>query len=576
MTNALNESNSNAGRTANIGVLGSLLFAIGAVPMAIEPYFPAFIRRNFGLRVFLLAVSCIVIAPVIAVAAFESALFVGLFIAAATAGTGFLGYCEMYRALREINGRVKRVDDGQFDISFGADRMDEIGETYAALEETAQSLGETIERAESERKAAETERERAEKLHSHLEAQATRFSETMRAAADGDLTQRLPTDGENEAMAEIATAFNGMMNDIEATVDEIRAFALEVAEASDDAESRATEIEDASAEVSVSIRDITADAEDQREMLEQVSGETNNLSATIEEAASSAQTVAETAAETADTAETGEATARNAIDSTREVQAVIDETVDNVVALDDRMAEIDETIGLISDIAEQTNMLALNANIEAARADSNGGGDGFAVVAEEVKHQRLVEDAFAPEEVKQLAAETAESAEKIEQVIEEVQTQTTQTATKVRTAQEHVADSVEAVERAVEALEQVSENSRQTDSGIREISEATDDQAASTEETVSMVEEVADISQTTADEAGTVSTAAQQQASAVSKMGETVDSLASVADQLRSVLAEFETEEDDVSASSMRAESGPTAVARDGGRPTEAPTDTDP
>lgn len=561
MTNALNESNSNAGRTANIGVLGSLLFAIGAVPMAIEPYFPAFIRRNFGLRVFLLAVSCIVIAPVIAVAAFESALFVGLFIAAATAGTGFLGYCEMYRALREINGRVKRVDDGQFDISFGADRMDEIGETYAALEETAQSLGETIERAESERKAAETERERAEKLHSHLEAQATRFSETMRAAADGDLTQRLPTDGENEAMAEIATAFNGMMNDIEATVDEIRAFALEVAEASDDAESRATEIEDASAEVSVSIRDITADAEDQREMLEQVSGEMNNLSATIEEAASSAQTVAETAAETADTAETGEATERNAIDSTREVQAVIDETVDNVVALDDRMAEIDETIGLISDIAEQTNMLALNANIEAARADSNGGGDGFAVVAEEVK---------------QLAAETAESAEKIEQVIEEVQTQTTQTATKVRTAQEHVADSVEAVERAVEAFEQVSENSRQTDSGIREISEATDDQAASTEETVSMVEEVADISQTTADEAGTVSTAAQQQASAVSKMGETVDSLASVADQLRSVLAEFETEEDDVSASSMRAESGPTAVARDGGRPTEAPTDTDP
>jgi methyl-accepting chemotaxis protein len=555
------DSGGGIGRTTDIGIFGRLLVAVGAVPMAIEPYIPGVVRRNFGLRVFLLAFVSIVVAPGIAVVAFDDVLVAALFISGVVTATGFLGYCEMYRALREINGRVKRVDDGQFDISFGADRMDEIGETYAALEETAQSLGETIERAESERKAAETERERAEKLHSHLEAQATRFSETMRAAADGDLTQRLPTDGENEAMAEIATAFNGMMNDIEATVDEIRAFALEVAEASDDAESRATEIEDASAEVSVSIRDITADAEDQREMLEQVSGEMNNLSATIEEAASSAQTVAETAAETADTAETGEATARNAIDSTREVQAVIDETVDNVVALDDRMAEIDETIGLISDIAEQTNMLALNANIEAARADSNGGGDGFAVVAEEVK---------------QLAAETAESAEKIEQVIEEVQTQTTQTATKVRTAQEHVADSVEAVERAVEAFEQVSENSRQTDSGIREISEATDDQAASTEETVSMVEEVADISQTTADEAGTVSTAAQQQASAVSKMGETVDSLASVADQLRSVLAEFETEEDDVSASSMRAESGPTAVARDGGRPTEAPTDTDP
>ncbi len=537
--------------TENVGIFGTVLVAVGAVPMAIEPYVPGLVRRNFGLRVFLLAFVSIVVAPGFAVVVFDDVLAAALFIAAVVTATGFLGYCEMYRALREINARIKRVDDGHFDVSFDADRIDEIGETYDAVTETARSMGETIERAESDRETAETERERARELTAHLEEQAAAYGGTMRAAADGDLTQRLPADAENEAMAEIATAFNGMMDDIEAAVDEIRGFADEVAAATEDAETGAAEIEEASGEVSASIRGIADDAADQREMLEEVSGEMNDLSATVEEVASSAQTVAGTATETAEAAETGEATARDAIDSAREVQSVIDTTVDNVETLDDRMAEIGEIVGLIGDIAEQTDMLALNANIEAARAGSGGGGDGFAVVAEEVKG---------------LAAETGDSAEEIERLIGEVQQQTATTVEDVRAAREHVAESVAAVEDAVEMFERVSENSRRTDSGIREISDATDDQAASAEETVTMVEEVAEISRTTADEAGAVSAAAEQQASSVAAVGDTVESLATVADRLEAVVAEFDTGGGGVR-SDDGASLGPGVVAGDGGRP---------
>ena len=549
MSTISGDSGGGIGRTTDIGIFGRLLVAVGAVPMAIEPYIPGVVRRNFGLRVFLLAFVSIVVAPGIAVVAFDDVLVAALFISGVVTATGFLGYCEMYRALREINTRIKRVDDGHFDVSFDADRIDEIGETYDALEETARSLSETIDRAESERATAEAERERAGELNDHLEAQATTFAETMRAAAAGDLTQRLPADSDTESMAEIASAFNGMMDDIEAAVDEISGFAADVAAATADAETGTAEIEEASAEVSTSIRGIADDADDQREMLEEVSGEMNDLSATVEEVASSAQTVADTAAETAEAAATGEATARDAIDDVREVQSVIDATVDNVEALDDRMAEIGEIVGLIADIAEQTNMLALNANIEAARAGSGGGGDGFAVVAEEVKG---------------LAAETGDSAEEIEGLIDEVQAQTTSTAEEVRTAREHVAESVDAIESAVDLFERVSENSRRTDDGIREISDATDDQAASTEETVSMVEEVATISRTTADEAGAVSAAAEQQASSVATVGDTVDSLATVADRLAAVLDEFETGSDRVTPDAGAASTS--TVAGDGGR----------
>ena len=113
--------------------------------------------------------------------------------------TGFPGYREMYRALREINTRVRRIDDGrfdvafdagQFDVAFDADRIDEIGETYDAVEETARSPGAAVDRAGSEREVAETERERVSRHHADLEAQASAFGDTMRAAAD-DLSSRL-------------------------------------------------------------------------------------------------------------------------------------------------------------------------------------------------------------------------------------------------------------------------------------------------------------------------------------------------------------------------------------------------
>ena len=537
----------------SVGIFGRTLVAVGTVPMAIEPFLPGHIRQNFGLRVFLLAVVSIVVAPGVAILAFTDVVVAAVFISAVVTATGFLGYCEMYRALRELNTRVKQIDDGRFDIAFDADRIDEIGETYTAVEETARSLGETIDRAESEREAAEAERERVARLHDDLEAQAAAFGATTRAAADGDLSQRMATDADNDAMVEIATAFNGMMDDIEAAIDEIRAVAGEVAAASEDADAGATEIEAASAEVSGSIREIAADADDQREMLEEVSAEMNNFSATVEEVASSAQTVTETARETADIAERGEETAREAINDARTAETVIDTTVDNVEALDDRMAQIGEIVDLIGDIAEQTNMLALNANIEAARAGSEGnaGGDGFAVVAEEVKS---------------LAAETAASAEEIDDLIADVQAQTAATVEDARAAQEHVAESVAAIEEAVGAFERVTQNSRRTDSGIREISDATDDQASSAEQTVSMVEEVAEISRTTADEAGSVSAAADQQASSVTAVGDTIESLSSSADRLRGVVSEFETAGAGGRSDVGSAAQAPDAVAGDGGR----------
>jgi methyl-accepting chemotaxis protein len=363
----------------------------------------------------------------------------------------------------------------------------------------------------------------------HLEATAEAYSTAMARAADGDLGVRLDARSESDAMTRIAEAFNEMMDETETAMEDIQTFAREVADASEEADAGTREVTDATEEVSEAIQEITGGAAEQREMLEEVSAEMNEMSATVEEVAASAETVAETSHETAAVADDGETTARVAIENAREVQDAIDSTVDNVEALDEQMAEIGDIVELISDIAEQTNMLALNANIEAARVDNGTGGDGggFAVVADEVK---------------QLADETHASAGEIEQLITEVQSQTETTAEEVQAAQRHVDDSVDAVQEVVDAFEHVTENAEATDTGVQEIRDVTDDQAASTEEATSVVEEVADISKTTADEVERVSAVAEEQTASMTQVSSNVGSLTEQAERLQTLLSTFEVD----------------------------------
>ncbi|AAG19812.1 MULTISPECIES: chemotaxis signal transducer protein Htr8 [Halobacterium] len=384
--------------------------------------------------------------------------------------------------------------------------------------------------AEEAREAAEAQQREVAALNERLEATANTYGAAMARAADGDLSVRLDPDVENDAMAAIAASFNEMLDETETTIREIQAVASDVAAASEDADAGVVEIEDASGQVSETVQEIAAGADEQREKLETVSGEMTDLSAAIEEVAASADSVAERSHETAAVAGDGEQTAEQAIADSRTVQSAVESTVQNVEALDDQLAEISEIVDLISDVAEQTNMLALNANIEAARADKSG--DGFAVVADEVKD---------------LAEETRASAGDIEALVADIDAQMQATVTEARTADESVQDAISAVDAVVDAFGTVAENAEETDTGVQEISTTTDDQAASTEEAVSMIAEVSDISTATAADAQQASTAAEQQTTAAATISENTAALREQADRLQGLVSTFDVHDESAS-----------------------------
>lgn len=386
------------------------------------------------------------------------------------------------------------------------------GESLSQME---RNLRDRIEDLEQQRAAIEAR-------NAALEETAEGYQRTITRIAEGDLSQRLESNTDNRAMAEIRTSFNQMLDDMEETMATLIAFAEQVAEESRDVQTSADEVRNASEDISESIQEISMGVDQEAERLDETADEAENLSATIQEITASGDNVATLTDETAAVGEEGREAAEGAIEEMHAIEKRTDATVEAVTELNETLGQIEDITDVILDIADQTNILALNAGIEAARASE--GGEGFAVVAEEVKN---------------LAEETKESAENIGSLIDQVQDQSEETVSEIKAMTQRVDSGVETVANATTAFERMAENVSSINTSIKEVSEATADQAESTQDVVAMVEDISSISAQTSAEAQTVAAAAQEQAATLNTVAEHTDTLAENARELEQSLDTF-------------------------------------
>lgn len=340
--------------------------------------------------------------------------------------------------------------------------------------------------------------------------------------ADGNLALEDVTVKNRDEIGQLVQAFNKMKNNLREIIQGMSQSSEQLAASSEELSASAEETTAATNQVATSITDVTQTIELQGVKTEESAEVIGEIVNGIVQIAENASIVSESTMETMNQANIGSEYIEKVTSQMNTIYQANIETNNVMQSLEKRSNEIGQIIMLITDIADQTNLLALNAAIEAARAGEQG--KGFAVVADEVR---------------KLAEESRKSAGQISEIIMAIQQETVKAAEMMSNGNVEVINGKELVGETRKTFLEILKLIENSNAGVQELSAISEEMSASAQQVGVAVEEVEKLAKTTSQSSSEIAAATEEQLATMEQISTSAISLADLAERLREMVTKF-------------------------------------
>jgi len=340
--------------------------------------------------------------------------------------------------------------------------------------------------------------------------------------ASGDLSGANIQIKSRDEIGDLARSFDKMKGNLRNLIQQVGRSTEQVAAFSEQLQAIAEQTSKASEQIASTVQEVATGSEKQARSVEESAKVIEEMSASIQQIASNAQHVTSAADQASELAAGGNEGVQAAIRQMNHISLTVQGLAEAVKGLGERSKEIGQIVEAITGIAEQTNLLALNAAIEAARAGEQG--RGFAVVADEVR---------------KLAEQSAYSAQQIACLIAAIQEETGKVVQSMQNGMEEVTEGIEIVNASGASFERIQKAVNNVTSQIREVSAAARQMSAATDQAVRSIGQIAKIAEVTAEGVQNVSAASEEQLASMEEISVSAASLAKMALELQDAVRRF-------------------------------------